>query len=429
LPSFIAQDSKKTYLHIFQNSAELRPTGGFIGSYGLVTFEKGKLLDFTVEDIYAADGQLKGFVKPPEPIKEYLGQSSWFFRDSNWDPDFSVSAQQAEWFLQKTTGRNVDGVIAVNLPAVKELLKATGPIILTDYNEEVTADNLFDRAEYHSEIDFFPGSTQKKDFLGSLAREIFNRLQTASPTDLLKLARAIEDGLAKKQFLVYLHDIEAQKILSEQNWAGLLFDPAAIIATSQQPTVVDYAYLVEANLGINKANHFVKRKIQHQLTILKTKDILATNTVVYDNQSPADTWPGGVYRAYLRQYLPSTAKLISIKVGDSKLNLKKDIDLSRQDNRQIIGFPLTVPVKNSLEIEVTYRLAEKLKISQNHGRLVIAMPKQPGIIADTLEVIINHPSFLAVAAATPQALSSPQVVAFQSDMEVDRVFTIDFAEK
>ncbi len=169
VPSFIAQDSKKTYLLLFQNSAELRPTGGFIGSYGLLTFEKGKLLDFNVEDIYSADGQLKGYVEPPAPIKEFLGQNTWYFRDSNWDPDFPISAQRAEWFLKKTTNRSVDGVIAVNLPAVKELLKATGTINLTDYNEEVTADNLFERAEYHSEIDFFPGSTQKKRFLGSFS--------------------------------------------------------------------------------------------------------------------------------------------------------------------------------------------------------------------------------------------------------------------
>src|SRR3989338_3082021 len=213
VPAFIAQNTKKTYLVLFQNSTELRPTGGFIGSYGLLTFEKGKLLDFSVEDIYAADGQLKGFVEPPEPIKEFLGQSTWFFRDSNWDPDFTVSAERAEWFLQKTTNRNVDGTIAVNLPAVKFLLEAIGPLTLSDYNEEVSAENLFDRAEYRAEIDFFPGSTQKKDFLGSLAREIFTKAQNGSASDLIKLAQASEAALAQKQILIYLHDADSQKQL------------------------------------------------------------------------------------------------------------------------------------------------------------------------------------------------------------------------
>lgn len=428
VPSFIANSSKKTYLLLFQNSSEIRPTGGFIGSYGLLTFEKGKLLDFSVEDIYSADGQLKGFVEPPEPIKEFLGQNTWFFRDSNWDPDFTVSAQRAEWFLNKTTNRNVDGVIAVNLPAVKELLKATGPINLTDYNEEITAENLFERAEYRSEIDFFPGSTQKKDFLGALSREIFEKIKNSSASDVLKFAQSFEAGLTQKQLLIYLHDQQSQKLLLEQNWAGTIFDPYLGL-TDSRPVTTDYSYLVEANLGINKANYFLKRNIKQQLTILKNKEILAVTTITYDNQSPADAWPGGIYRTYLRDYIPQNSKLISVKVGDSKLDIDKDIDLKAVNQKTILGFPVTVPVKNTLDVEITYRLPEPLNLKNNQGRLALVIPKQPGIINDTVEAIVNYPSFLTVAAVNPQALSSPQVVTFNSDMTTDNVFTIDFVER
>lgn len=427
IPSFIAEDSKKTYLVLFQNSAELRPTGGFIGSYGLLSFEKGKLLDFSVEDIYAADGQLKGYVEPPEPIKEFLGQNTWFFRDSNWDPDFTVSAPRAEWFLNKTTSRNVDGVIAVNLPAVKELLTATGPITLTDYNEEVTSDNLFERAEYHSEIDFFPGSTQKKDFLGALAREIFDRLKNSSASGMLKLSQALEISLAQKQLLFYLHDADSQRRLLEQNWAGALFSPD-LNSVVNQPVTGDYAYSVEANLGINKANYFLKRNLEQQLTLLKNREILSVTTIEYQNQSPADAWPGGIYRTYLRQYLPQNSALVSVKVADSKVNLK-DIDQTVVNDKLVVGFPVTVPVKNSLKVEITYRLNSPLVIANQQGRLAVVVVKQPGTLADPLKVIINYPSYLSVSAVSSQGIISPQVVTFQSDLSVDRLFTIDFIER
>jgi len=427
IPSFIAQDSKKTYLVLFQNSAELRPTGGFIGSYGLLTFEKGKLLDFSVEDVYAADGQLKGYVEPPGPIKKFLGQNTWYFRDSNWDPDFTVSAARAEWFLNKTTGRNVDGVIAVNLPAVKELLAATGPITLSDYNEEVTSDNLFERAEYHSEIDFFPGSTQKKDFLGALAREIFDRLKNSSASDLLKLSQALEVSLAQKQLLLYLHDTDSQRLLLEQNWAGALFTPN-LSQADNLPVTSDYSYLVEANLGINKANYFLKRNLEQQLTLLKNREILSITTIEYQNQSPADAWPGGIYRAYLRQYLPQNSALVSVKVADSKLNLK-DIDQTIVNDKLVLGFPVTVPVKNSLKVEITYRLNEPLTMINRQGRLAMVVPKQPGILADPLKVIVNYPSYLSVSAVSSPGIVSPQVVSFQSDLSLDRFFTIDFIER
>lgn len=428
VPSLIAQDSKKTYLLLFQNSAEIRPTGGFIGSYGLLTFDQGKLLDFTVEDIYSADGQLKGYIKPPEPIEQFLGQNTWFFRDSNWDPDFTVSAPRAEWFLQKTTNRKVDGVIAINLPAVKELLKATGPIDLPDYNEEITADNFFERAEYRSEINFFAGSTQKKDFLGSLAREIFNKAQNSSASDLLKYVQALEVALAQKQILVYLHDANSQKLLLEQNWTGALYDPN-LSTLDNRPVFSDYSYLVEANLGINKANYFLKRQIKQQLTILKNKEVLAVTTINYHNQSPADAWPGGVYRSYLRQYIPRNSRLISVKVGDKKLDIKDDVDQQVVEDKTVLGFPVTVPVKNTLDVEITYRLPAKLELANHQGRLAIVIPKQPGIMDDALEVIVNHPTYLTVTATQPQALISPQVITFQSDMNFDRVFTIDFVER
>ena len=428
VPSLIAQDSKKVYLLLFQNNAEIRPTGGFIGSYGLLTFEKGKLLDFVVEDIYAADGQLQGYVEPPEPIEKYLGQNSWYFRDSNWNPDFTVSAPRAEWFLQKTTNRSVDGVIAVNLPAIKELLQATGPIQITDYNEEITAANLFEKAEYHSEIDFFPGSTQKKDFLGALARELFDQLQNASAADILKLVRAIEDGLLKKQILVNLHDAGSQQLLLEQNWAGAIFNPLITTPGTVRPVTADYTFLVEANLGINKSNYFLERDIQHQLTILKNKEILVVTTINYDNQSPADAWPGGIYRSYLRDYLPKEAQPIAITVGDQKLNLEEDVDITVEGDKKVLGFPVTVPVKNSLEVEITYRLPDKIELTQQQGRLAVIIGKQPGIIADKIEVIINYPSFLNVVGTTPTALTSPQVITWQSNQETDRVFIVDFVE-
>jgi hypothetical protein len=213
----------------------------------------------------------------------------------------------------------------------------------------------------------------------------------------------------------------------EQNWAGALFSPN-LIANDNRPVTTDYSYLVEANLGINKANYFLKRRIEHQLTILKNKEILAVSTIEYQNQSPADTWPGGVYRSYLRDYLPKNATVVSIKTGDTKLNLK-DVDQEIINNNLVLGFPVTVLVKNSLKVEITYRLQEQFVLNNHQGRLAVIIPKQPGILDDQLDVIINYPSFLSVASANPTGIISPQVVSFKTDMNKDRVFLVDFIER
>src|SRR5574340_1269627 len=132
---------------LFQTNMELRPTGGFIGSFGLLTFDNGRMSELNVSDVYSADGQLKGHIDPPAPIHDYLGEANWWFRDSNWDPDFPTSAKRAEWFLDKEIDQKVDGVFAIDLGLIKDALRLTGPIFLADYNMDVTSDNLYEKTQ------------------------------------------------------------------------------------------------------------------------------------------------------------------------------------------------------------------------------------------------------------------------------------------
>ena len=58
LPGMVGADgNEKKYLVLLQNEMELRATGGFIGSYGIMTFKNGKLLEFDIKDVYAADAK------------------------------------------------------------------------------------------------------------------------------------------------------------------------------------------------------------------------------------------------------------------------------------------------------------------------------------------------------------------------------------
>jgi Protein of unknown function (DUF4012) len=179
LPAFLSVDGKKTYAVLFQNNMELRPGGGFIGSYGLLTLDKGKIVDFTIHDVYDADGQLKGHIEPPFPIRRYLPSAHWYLRDSNFDVDFLKNASQVAFFLQLETNQPVDGVIGVDLSFVKALIAASGSVFVPSYKETVTADNFFLLTEDHAEKNFFPGSTQKKRFSGKsfrcITRESCNR--------------------------------------------------------------------------------------------------------------------------------------------------------------------------------------------------------------------------------------------------------------
>ena len=65
LEDFIGTKGTKKYLILFQNPSELRPTGGFPGTYGVASFTNGKMDNLFVDDVYNLDGQLKENIIPP----------------------------------------------------------------------------------------------------------------------------------------------------------------------------------------------------------------------------------------------------------------------------------------------------------------------------------------------------------------------------
>src|SRR3989344_28805 len=97
----------KKYLILFQNPSELRPTGGFPGTYGVVTFKDGKLQDLKVDDVYNLDGQLQELIVPPIQLQHIT--PNWGMRDANWFIDFPTSARKITAFYKKESGYEVDG--------------------------------------------------------------------------------------------------------------------------------------------------------------------------------------------------------------------------------------------------------------------------------------------------------------------------------
>ncbi|MEK7092940.1 MAG: DUF4012 domain-containing protein, partial [Patescibacteria group bacterium] len=123
LSSLTGTDRPRRYLVLFTNSSELRPTGGFPGSYGLLTFEKGRVKDFRADDIYNPDGQIKELVVPPLQLQHIT--PGWGMRDAAWWIDFPASARKVMSYWQRGGGAAVDGVITIKPDILAGILKIT----------------------------------------------------------------------------------------------------------------------------------------------------------------------------------------------------------------------------------------------------------------------------------------------------------------
>lgn len=404
LPDLLGSIGKKTYLVLFQNNMELRPGGGFIGSYGLLTLDKGAIQDFSFYDVYDADGQLKGHIEPPYPLRRYIPQPHWYMRDSNFDVDFVQSASEAARFLYLEKGTVVDGVVAVDTSFIANILRATGPVYVPDYNKTATADNLFLLTEGEAEKNYFPGSTQKKDFLRSLSATLSERVFGKKQISALILLRSLSESLVQKHLLFAFPSQSLQQLFSVNGWSSTLSDTRVDSPT----TVNDFLGINEANIGNNKANYFIRRKVSQNVTLADDGSINETVSIMYKNLTTA--WPGGIYTNYLRFILPQDAVISKISIDGSEQKIVPavtdyniyeangftppqglEVNQMQESGKTVYGLLLTVPIGALKTIDISYTLAKHVTPDQQTVLYNLNYFKQPGTDGYPFTFVFSYP--------------------------------------
>lgn len=384
LPWLLGSEEKRQYLVLFQNNMELRPTGGFIGSFAIVTFEGGMLADISVQDVYSADGQLKGHVEPPDPIKKYLGEANWFLRDSNWDPDFPTSAERAEWFLDKEINVSVDGVVSIDLELAKDIVGAIGPIYIEDFGKEMTSENLYEVTQYEVEKDFFPGSRKKANFLTALVREILLQTTSMKKEDYIKMAKVVYENLTEKHIQLFFHNKDVQRSLSEFAWDGAVYHP---VCTNN--CYADYTGIVEANVGVNKANYFVKREAS-LTTELREGLIKRTFLITLKNEAEESLGPSGRYKTYMRVFSPSDADFLPTEILFGNSRELKDPETLLVRGREEAGVYLELSPGQTKT--VVFRWESSIDINfAKEGEYRLVWRKQAGTKSDPVSFKIILP--------------------------------------
>jgi len=332
------------YIVLLLNNRELRPAGGFMGSFARVEFEKGNLVGIRVVDIYEPDGKLVGHVEPPYPVQESFLTGEWRLRDSDWDVDFKSAALTIKWFLEQGGEKGVRGIVAVNLLSVNQLIGIFGELEVPEYGVTVNEDNLYALAQEKAESGWFAGSMQKGDFLGALSMAMLRKIEKISPSNALGASLLIYNELKDGQILVWFEDAELQKEVEKRGWAGRLEGGEG-----------GFLYVVETNLGANKANCCIERVVEQDIenNMVKLK-IEWENKNEFDDPKPPKYW-GGRYWNYVRVIVPKRLKIQDVRVQGKSLRRAGEEDfempnslrqtrsldmynVEERDNFGIVGF-------------------------------------------------------------------------------------------
>jgi hypothetical protein len=443
-PSLLGFDRGKTYLILFQNNMELRPGGGFIGSYGLLPISNGTPGKLDIHDVYEADGQLTQQVQPPYGLQRYLGVSHWFLRDSNFDPDFVTDAQQAAFFLQKETGKKVDGVIGIDITFLKNLLTVFGPVYVPDYKVTVTPDNFYVLTETNSEKNFFPGSTQKKDFLSSMTNAVVDKMTSGGKLPYEKIVQMLLSSIQQKDLLFAFSDKNVQNVFMVNNMSSSLWDGRSY----QSNTAFDYFGVIDANLGVNKTNYYVKRSITQSTSLVDLGELQTTADVVYTNTSTQTSPFGGEYRDYVRFLLPGNADLVSIAFDKKTSQLSPavtdpsiftvagftpppglEVDQTEEEGKSVIGFFFLVPIGATRTVSITYRSPSGIDPNAVAFTYNLRVFKEPGTANDPYQFSLTYPSGVAVLSSSDGFTNVGGKLIYEGQLSQDGYITANFSKK
>lgn len=342
------QGQEKTFLVLFQNNLELRPGGGFIGSFGILKVRDGSVTHFAVHDTGNFDGRIPDTVEPPYPMRETLKIGSWKFRDSNFSPDFAENVRWAETFYRMGGGtERFDGVAAITTNVLTSILRVTGPVTIEGYPGTYGAENAILDLEYQVEqgykeqnIDF----GERKSFMGVLGNVLIKYIKDMSLAKKYELFQTVLEDFHRKDIQVYFADERLQAQVVEAGWSGRM----------DEGWSDDYLLVVDANLGAWKSDYYVKRRYSYTVDLTKPAP-QARLEITYQHTGKEKNWFTNDYQSFVRVYAPKGSFLARTT------NTALDPVFGEFSNKKYFGALIHVPLNSEKTVTFEYSLPEKIE--------------------------------------------------------------------
>ncbi|MEX1061899.1 MAG: DUF4012 domain-containing protein [Patescibacteria group bacterium] len=365
----LGYQGERNYLILFQNSAELQPGGGRMGTFANLKLRSG------------AVAELKFFNESDfKHISSPLGK----FNAISKFVDFRDSARTIGDIFLRGDKTPTQGVVGVDLRIAQELLGLTGPLTLADFNnQEVTAENFFEVTTREVETEFFPGTTKKKRFIQALGEGVLNKLFSAGAESYGALSRLIEDGLREKRLLLYFTNPTLYLPALEGNFAGRVADSEG-----------DYLYPFDHNAG-TKGTVWVKKSVNYRVFNIGREGALRAELKVTWKNEGTEAWPGGNYLNRTAVLVPQGAILLEEhRTSQAEKDLNTFLANSFAGRSQFfqpyeLSRYIIVPPQKEETLTLLYDLPAKVNARTSPYRLYIQ--KQPGTVADSVKFTFEVP--------------------------------------
>lgn len=310
----LGHEEKKRYMIVFQNNAEMRPSGGFMGSYAIVEVYRGNIVNIDIPGggFYDLRAGIKGDVYPPLQIAQV--NTEWEIQDANWFFDWEKTAQNIQWFYRQAGKGSVDGVIGVNTFVLEDYLKRIGGITLEDEGVNFTAQNFRELLQDEVEHNYDKEENKPKAIVG----EFFHTLLATLPKDpenLKLLGQDLLENLQERNIQIYLKNEKLQEYIETFGWDG------SIVQTDG-----DYLAVVHTNIDGKKTD--IKIDQEYDLDIHMDRDGTVHHRLIIDRTHHGDAESylyGSQNKDFMQVYLPADAD-ISYASGFDEMVKVREVD-------------------------------------------------------------------------------------------------------
>jgi hypothetical protein len=427
---WLATSTPHNVLVMLQNPSEMRPGGGFLGSYADVTLADGNITNISVHDITDVDKAFTSKIIPPPPLQ--LENNNFRPADANWFFDFPTSASKTIEFFEEATSTQYDAAIAISPQVVSDLLSVTGPITISSTS---TASTTFTSANLLTQIQNIvqqgqdaneagtgaTTATYPKAVLGQLSHAIFQQL-AASSTDAAQsqelLAMAL-DWVNKRDVMAYFTDPAFEGFVTSYGAGGDVYQ-------LPQNFNGDYLALADADINSDKSDLYVAQNVAWTAQI--NADGTITDDVTIDkthngNQSPY-WWYQTTNQDYLQLFVPDGAALTN-EVGGFLKNITPPINYARN------GYSTDPTIAAIASTTQPYLLYPNVTTHEEDGKEVFAAWTRVAKGQSTsIEFDYTHRAFLPPVAGTQyQFVFEKQAGSARSyDFTIDAPLGYVFAE-
>ncbi|MBI2024895.1 MAG: DUF4012 domain-containing protein [Candidatus Harrisonbacteria bacterium] len=403
LIGWMEEPKKQRLLVLFQNPSEIRPGGGFIGSYAMITFFRGSLLDINVRDIYDPDGQLEAKIIPPKQLQGTTGR--WGARDSNWFFDFPQSAKKAISLLEESKIYSeqeikFSGAIGLNVRVIEDLLETLGPIELLEYDLTIDSDNFLAEVQREVETGEDKAEGEPKRILKVLAPIIFDKLSKLNESDKKILSEKLGKLIEAKDIMVYFDDSAVNDLLSDLGVSGA-------VAKLSDDFIGEYLAIVNANIAGGKSDAFMKQSVKFESKIdgrgfVKNK---VSITRTHNGADEKDQWYRKTNQDFMQIYVTpgselekitgATKKIVYPIIDYSEVNYRIDPDLENIETSELVfgksvfSSWLSVKAGETKTLQVDYLGARPINLAAEQPYQFI-FEKQSGV-ESALEIILEAP--------------------------------------